>query len=193
MKGSEARARQFLDLLAPIQEALQRYALRNSWNREQAGDILQEAVLTGWREFHRFQIGTDFRAWMFKVLVNTVYSFNKKVTREKQQRTTFADDLEGVLQREEAWFGILANPEQVLQGLDQRLVGAIGTLGLDERHCLLLRIVEGFAYKDIATMLDIPMGTVMSHVHRARLKLRERLAELAVEHGLVKEVSNEVQ
>ncbi len=193
MKGSESRAQQFLELLAPIQESLQRYALRNSWNREQAGDILQEAVLTGWREFHRFQLGTDFRAWMFRVLVNTVYSFNKKVTREKLHRTTLGDDLDGVLQREEAWFGILAHPEKVFQDLDQRLVGAIGTLGLDERHCLLLRIVEGFPYKDIATMLDIPMGTVMSHVHRARLKLRERLAELAVEYGHVKEVSNEVQ
>jgi RNA polymerase sigma-70 factor (ECF subfamily) len=72
-----------------------------------------------------------------------------------------------------------------MEGLDDRLVSALDKLGVDERQCLLLRLVEGFTYREIAEMIDVPLGTVMSHVHRARIKLREQLAELAIEVGLV--------
>jgi RNA polymerase sigma-70 factor (ECF subfamily) len=76
--------------------------------------------------------------------------------------------------------------------LDDRLVAALNTVPTEPRHCLMLRLLEGFSYRDIAEMLDIPIGTVMSHVHRARMKLREQLAELAAEHGLVKASHDEM-
>ena len=176
-------------LLNPVKPSIERYALRSAWNREQAQDMVQEAVLTAWREFHRFETGTDFRAWLFRILVNKVYSFNKKTGRDKKRRVFLpVEDLDGVLEREAAWASVLEDPDRVLESLDERLVGAIGELSNDERQCLLLRLLEDFTYKQIASMLAMPMGTVMSHVHRARLKLRERLAELAVEHRLVREI-----
>ncbi len=96
--------------------------------------------------------------------------------------------MDGVLERESAWASILEDHERILESLDERVVSAIAELSRGEQHCLLLRLLEGLTYKEIAAYLTMPMGTVMSNVHRARLKLRERLADLAIEQRLVKEV-----
>ncbi len=187
--GSTDVAHQFLVLLEPHKESIARYALRNAWNREQAQDIVQEAVMTAWREYHRFELGTDFRAWMFRILVNTIYSFNKKTSRENRHSSSIPiEDGDDVLQRNNAWSSVLEEPERILESLDDRLVSAIAMLSTDERHCLMLRLLEGFSYREISAFLCKPKGTVMSQVHRARMKLRERLADLAVEHRLVLEL-----
>ena len=181
-------AQEFLALLEPIKVRIERYALRSAWNREQGGDIVQEAVMTAWREFHRFEKGTDFRAWVFRILINTIYSFNKKTGRDRKHGSALPiESFDGVWERESAWASVLEDPARILESLDERLAGAIGELRNDERQCLLLRLVEGFSYKEISSLLSMPMGTVMSHVHRARLKLREQLADLAVEQRLVRD------
>lgn len=176
----------FIELLEPLRDSLYRYAKRMAWDDDQVADIVQEAVMTAWREFGRFEQETNFKAWMFKILINTIYRLNKRVVR---QRTATLDesspDLSMTLERENTWASLLESPERVMQLLDERLVQALDRLGADERQCLLLRILEGFSYKEIASMMDIPLGTVMSHVHRARAKLRERLSTLAIEYGLI--------
>ncbi len=188
MAGRADPAQEFLALLDPIKVRIERYALRSAWNREQGSDIVQEAVMTAWREFHRFEKGTDFRAWVFRILINTIYSFNKKTARDRKDRSPVPiESFDGVLERESAWASVLEDPARVLESLDERLAGAIGELRNDERQCLLLRLVEGFSYKEISSLLSMPMGTVMSHVHRARIKLREKLADLAVEQRLVRD------
>lgn len=182
-------AREFLALLDPIKASVERYALRSAWNKDQAADIVQQTVMTAWREFHKFQEGTCFRAWIFRILMNTLFSFNKKTHRDRKNKMPLPmEHLEGVLERESAWAGILEDPEKILESLDERVVSALSELSLDEQHCLLLKLLEGFTYKEISAYLTMPMGTVMSHVHRARLKLREQLADLAIEQRLVKEV-----
>ena len=187
--GNTNVAHQFLDLLEPHKESIARYALRNAWNREQAQDIVQQAVMTAWREYHRFKQGTDFRAWMFRILVNTVYSFNKKTRRENHHSSSIPiEDRDDVVQPENDCSSVLEEPERILELLDDRLVRAITELSSDEKQCLMLRLLEGFSYKEISAFLRKPMGTVMSHVHRARIKLRERLADLAVERRLVLEL-----
>jgi len=185
--GGRGRAAEFMALLEPIQDSISRYAYRSAWNAEDAHDIAQHAISVAWREFDRFEKGTNFRAWMFKIAVNAVYRFNKQFRRERAvvdvEYLDFADDS---IEREQAWQSILENPQRVIEALDDRLVAALETLTVDARQCLLLRLLEGFSYKDIAEMLGLPLGTVMSHVHRARRKMREQLAELAIENGLVK-------
>ncbi len=185
--GGRGREAEFMGLLEPIQESLSRYVHRSAWNAEDAHDIAQHAISIAWREFDRFEKGTNFRAWMFRISINAVYRFNKQHKRERAavdvDRFELADNS---IEREEAWASILENPERVLESLDDRLVSALGTLGVDARQCLLLRLLEGFSYKEIAEMVGLPLGTVMSHVHRARMKLREQLAELAIESGLVR-------
>jgi RNA polymerase sigma-70 factor, ECF subfamily len=185
--SGRGRESEFMALLEPIQESISRYVYRSAWNAADAHDIAQHAITVAWREFDRFEKGTNFRAWMFRISINAVYRFNKRYKRERSvvdvDRLDLADDS---IEREEAWQSILEQPERVMESLDDRLVSALGTLTVDARQCLLLRLLEGFSYKEIAEMVGLPLGTVMSHVHRARMKLREQLAELAIESGFVK-------
>ena len=184
----KASSKKFLALLEPIRDSLYRYARRSAWRQDDAADIVQEAAMTAWRQFHRFEQGTNFRAWAFQILVHTVFTFNKRVRRHREVTLDETmDDLHATLEREEAWSVLLDDPDKLTQLLDERLAHALSRLGLDERQCFLLRLLEGFHYKEIGAMLQIPLGTVMSHVHRARKKLREELAALAVERGLIKE------
>lgn len=185
-------AEKFLKLLEPVRHSLYRFALKNLWRRDLAVDVVQESVMTAWRHFHKFEEGTNFRAWMFKILLNTLYRVNRRTNRSRE---VHADgemfDVEQTLQRETAWESILENPQRVLEGLDDRVVTALQTLAPTERHCFLLRLLEEFSYKEIAEQLSLPMGTVMSHVYRARMKLRELLAGLALEEGLVRSPGSE--
>ncbi len=178
---------EFLALLEPIRDGLYRYARQMAWQSDQAPDILQEAVMTAWREFGRFERNTNFKAWMFRILINTIYRLNKRVARHRAASLDEASmDASVVMEREDTWSMLLDSPERLTELLDERLVQALDRLGADERQCLLLRLLEGFSYKEIAAMLEIPMGTVMSHVHRGRRKLRERLSGLAMEEGVLK-------
>ncbi|GJM26422.1 MAG: RNA polymerase sigma factor [Phycisphaerae bacterium] len=180
-------ANTFLELVAPVRDSLYRFSLRNVWQQDQAGDVLQEAVMTAWRQFDRFEQGTNFKAWMFKILLNTLYRINRKSHRAKAASIEAgAIDAGGYVEKEEAWASILIDPERVKQTLDDRIVKALEALGDVERYCFLLRLLEDFSYREISEQLDIPLGTVMSHVYRARMKLRERLTEMAMETGIIK-------
>lgn len=188
MTNRQHSSKAFLELLEPVRDALHRHARRAVWLDDQVADVLQEAIMTAWREFRRFEIGTNFRAWTFQILINTVYRFNKRMARQKEVGLDDAPlDSYAALEREETWSSLVHKPEMLRQLLDDRLVQSLDRLGSDERQCLLLRLLDGFSYKEIGTMLNMPLGTAMSHVHRARMKLREELASLAVEQGLIRE------
>lgn len=189
MRVGRVNATEFLRLLDPLKESLARYAYRNAWNPADAADIVQHAVTVAWGDIGSFRRGTNFRAWIFKIMVHAIHHHNKRHRRDRAVADVAELELPDVsLAREEAWQSVLEEPERVFQSLDQRLVHALDALGADERQCLLLRLLERFSYREISEMQQLPLGTVMSHVHRARLKLRERLADLAIETGLVKEV-----
>lgn len=181
------QADSFLELLAPLRDSLYRFSMRNVWRQEDAHDVFQEAVMTAWRQFDRFEQGTNFKAWMFKILLNSVYRLNRKSNRARAASIDDgALDGGGHVEREDAWSSILLEPQRVQQLLDDRLVAALKSLGETERYCILLRMLEDFSYKEIAEQLEIPLGTVMSHVYRARMKLRERLTSMAIEEGYVR-------
>lgn len=176
----------FLALLEPLRDPLFRYA-RRALNREaDAADVVQQAALIAWREFPRFEPGTNFRAWMFKIVVNTVFSQNKTTSRERTAGAAHDPDAREPLAQEAAWQTALADPATFFERLDDRVVRALFALSTEERQCLLLRLLEGLSYREIAEMLDEPMGTIMSHVYRARMKLRERLADMAAELGMTR-------
>jgi len=186
--GRERSSKRFLDLLQPFRDSLYRYAKHTAWRADLVDEIVQESVMTAWREFDRYRPGTNFRAWMFTILVNTSYRLNKRVIRKREvPLDDSSDDLHMLMGREEAWSYLLNDQVKLMQLLDERLVHALRKLGEDERHCLLLRSLEELTYKEIAAMLNLPLGTVMSHVHRARIRLREVLAGLAVEYGFTEE------
>lgn len=181
-------SRRFLDLLEPIRDQLYRYARRAAWRENDVPDIIQEAAMTAWRTFDKFEGGTNFRAWMFQILVNTTFSFNKRVKRQREVPFDHAEvDPADALERESAWSEVLDHPDMLAGLIGERIVRSLERLNDVERQCFLLKLLEDFGYKDVAAMLAIPVGTVMSHVHRARMKLREDLAAVAVERGLVRE------
>lgn len=184
----KSESRRFLDLLEPIRDQLYGYARRAAWRESDVPDVIQEAVMTAWRTFGRFEGGTNFRAWMFQILVNTTFNFNKRVNRRREVSIEKTEvDAAAALQREDGWSEILDHPDKLSELIDGRIVRSLERLNDVERQCFLLKLLEGFGYKEIAVMLAIPVGTVMSHVHRARMKLREDLAAVAVEWGLVRE------
>ena len=180
--------REFIELLEDVKDALYRHALRTCWKRDQAADVVQEAIMIAWRELHRFERGTNFKAWIFRILIHTTYRYNKrKHHRRERSFEETGHDFEQQMQREDTWARLRENPALLRDLLDDRLAVALDDLRDEERQCLLLRLVDGFTYREIAEMLSMPLGTVMSHVHRARMNLRERLASLASEYGLVEE------
>jgi len=180
--------KRFLEWVEPIKDSLYRYARRAAWRGEDIDDVVQEAFMTAWQKLPGFEPGTNFRAWMFQILVNKVYQRNKQVRRRREIGWDDATvDLDATLAKENAWATLLDDQDKLMQLMDERLVRSLNRLRPAERQCLLLKLLEGFTYKEIASMLGIPLGTVMSHVHRARMALRESLALFAVERRLIRE------
>jgi RNA polymerase sigma-70 factor (ECF subfamily) len=187
--GPDTRRRQaeFMDLLAPIRDRLYRFALHRIRDRSRAEDALQDATFSAYRRFDTFERGTDFRAWMYRFVLNTVLNYNRATRRDP---TVGVDppalDLHENLRTGTAYDAVLADPERFLQHVGDELREAIYDLRPVEQDVLLLRSLEGFTYREIADLLDMPIGTVMSHLARGRAKLREKLAQYAEETGFVR-------
>ncbi|RKY20755.1 MAG: RNA polymerase subunit sigma-24 [Planctomycetota bacterium] len=183
----EDRHAEFCALLAPERDALWRFARRMSWDASSAEDALQDAILVAWRKFDVFTPGTSFRAWTFRILSNTILNANNQLRRNLARQVLSENlDLVSALEKEDAYDKVLEDPEALLAQVGDEVRGAVKSLPPAERMVFLLRSVEGFAYKEISAALEIPMGTVMSHLFRARARLREFLAEYVQQTGFVR-------
>jgi RNA polymerase sigma-70 factor (ECF subfamily) len=175
----------FLRELEPIMDGLYRQALRMTGNAHAAEDVTQEAILKGYRFFESYQAGTNFRAWMHRVLYTV---FVNKV----RERSLPAIPLEAI--QEPAAHSLplvdeLDKPDHaaraaaLLEATDDRIKRAVMDLPEDLRTVFLLSTVEELKYREIARVMDCPLGTVMSRLFRGRRLLQERLAEYAKESG----------
>lgn len=179
------RARFERDVL-PLLPNLYGAALRLTRNPQDADDLVQETYLRAFRGFAGFQEGTNLRAWMYRILTNTFINSYRKKQREP---VTVGDD------EIEDWYlydklgasGVEASAEtEVLEKIpDEDVQRALEELPENFRMAVLLADVEGFSYKEIAEILGIPIGTVMSRLHRGRKALQKRLWETVRERGLV--------
>ena len=171
----------FAGLLEPIRDRLYRFAHHLSWDRSEGEDLAQDAVMTAWRKFDAFRPGTNFRAWLFQITANIAANRNRAFARRNQRQISleqidFAPD-----QRSEwADLSLAQGDDAVLENVDDRLAAALRELPPMRRAAFLLRVVEGFRYKEIAATLGIPIGTVMSHLARARKALQQQLAGTAL-------------
>jgi RNA polymerase sigma-70 factor (ECF subfamily) len=178
---SEARGHQSLEErfekeAMPHLNDLFRTALRMIGERGQAEDVLQEVYLQAWRSFDRFEAGTNCRAWLYKILFHCV---------SHQRRRWFRFPL--LKETEEFLEANLAQPETVAQEVtDGEILAALDKIPSEFRSVVLLVDVEEFAYKEVAEILSIPIGTVMSRLSRGRSLLRKHLAELARTYGIGK-------
>ncbi len=181
------RHAEFTALLEPERDALWRYADRVCWDRSSAEDCVQEAVLIAYRKFDTFTLGTSFRAWIFRILANCILNANNGL-RRRQSKVVSSEhmDLVEALDKEEAYQGVLEDPEPLLDRVSEEVRNAVKGLSPGERMVFLLRAAEGFSYREIADAVEIPIGTVMSHLHRARAKLREALTEHAESTGFAR-------
>jgi len=157
---------------------------------DDAGDLVQETYIRALRFRHQYQAGTNLKAWLFRILTNTfINQYRRKASRPQ---FTDVDGLdEYVLYNKMAELQTPSsgsNPERVLLDslMDTEVKQALDDLPEHFRTAVLLADIEGFSYKEIADILHIPIGTVMSRLHRGRRFVQRRLYEHAKEHGIGK-------
>jgi len=170
----------------PLLPSLYSAALRMTRNPSDAEDLVQETYLRAYRGFSGFEEGTNLRAWMYRILTNTfINSYRKK---QREPVTVQEDDLdEWYLYDKLGESGVEPSAEaEVIRSMpDEDVQKALEALPEGFRLAVLLADVEGFSYKEIAEILGIPIGTVMSRLHRGRRALEKALWERVRERGLV--------
>src|SRR5260221_5569979 len=153
-----------------------RTATRLLSDRARAEDVAQEVYLQAWKSFHRFEPGTNCRAWLFKILFHCVNHHRRKWFRFPMLKET-----------EEFIESNLTYTEPIPEHLkDEDILAALDRIPADFRVVILMVDVEEFAYKDAAEILAIPIGTIMSRLSRVRKLLREQLGEDAQSYGILK-------
>jgi RNA polymerase sigma-70 factor (ECF subfamily) len=180
----------FADQAMEYMSSLYTAALRMTRNPADAEDLVQETYLKAYRAFGRFEQGTNLKAWLYRILTNTfINSYRSKKRRPEQTELDEVEDL--YLYRrlgglEAVTAGRSAEEEVLDHFTDTDVKAAVDALPEQFRMAVLLADVEGFSYKEIAEILDIPIGTVMSRLHRGRKALQKVLHDVGVQRGLVK-------
>ena len=189
VKLSEDDRRRFQDDALPLLDSLYGAALRMTRNPADAEDLVQETMLRAYRSFDSFEPGTNLKAWLFRILTNAYINVYRKKQREPQKVS--ADELQDFdlyqeLKDHDPEFQ--KTPETIVLDslVDSDILQAIDELPEQFRLAVMLSDVEGFSYAEMAEIMDVPMGTVMSRLHRGRKALQKRLWELARERGIVK-------
>lgn len=163
-------------------------AMRMTRNPADAEDLVQETFLKAYRAYHTFTEGTNLKAWLYRILTNTYINRYRKLSRRpKEVDLGEVEDL--YLYRKVSTAGTRqasrSAEEEVLSGfVDSDVKQAIEALPENFRLPVLLADVEGFSYKEISDIMDVPIGTVMSRLHRGRKALQKALWEFASERGL---------
>lgn len=172
-------------------DALYRTALRMTRNQSDAEDLVQETYLRAFRSLDQYRDGTNLRAWLFRIMTNAYINDYRK--RARRPQSSSLDDIEDFYLYDHLIdSGVQPSTERPEEIVLNRLtaedvVGALDSLSDDFRHVVLLADVEGFTYREIAEILDIPVGTVMSRLYRARRRLQAALYDFAVQSGYIKE------
>ena len=179
----------FAEQAMPLMDGLYSAALRMTRNPADAEDLVQETYLKAYRAFHTFQEGTNLKAWLYRILTNTY--INTYRAKKRRPDETDLDEVEDLyLYRrlgglEGATAGRSAEEELLDHLTDSEVKEALESLPEQFRMAVLLADVEGFAYKEIAEILDIPIGTVMSRLHRGRKAMQKQLYEYGKVRNLV--------
>ncbi len=164
-------------------------ALRMTRNPADAEDLVQEVYLRGFRGFGGYQQGSNLKAWLYRILTNTY--INRYRAKQRRPEETELDDVEDLyLYRrlsglDTAALGRSAEDELMDLFTDTEVKEAMEALPEQFRMAVLLADVEGFSYKEIAEILDIPIGTVMSRLHRGRKSLQKQLYDFVSSRGLI--------
>lgn len=181
------KQKDFEDEMLPHLDAIYNFALKLTAEPNDAEDLVQETIVKAFRFFNSYEKGTNAKAWLFRILKNSYINIYRKKSRQPNQvdydevatyyenvRSDHKDttDLENIMYREM---------------LDDDVTKALTDLPEDFRTVVMLSDVEGFTYEEIANMLDVPIGTIRSRLHRGRNLLRTQLLEYATKKGYKKD------
>jgi RNA polymerase sigma-70 factor (ECF subfamily) len=171
-------AARFIRDVLPLVDQLYRGALRYTRTTADAEDLVQETMAKAYAGFHSFTEGSNLRAWLFRIMTNTWITSYR--TAQRRPDEVLAADVTDVRSS-------TATPSAELAALDamgdDEVLDALRTLPEGQRLVVYYADVEGFRYKEIATILDMPVGTVMSRLHRGRKNLRALLIDVAAARG----------
>ncbi|MEZ4914110.1 MAG: sigma-70 family RNA polymerase sigma factor [Chitinophagales bacterium] len=164
----------------PYAEALYNFALHLTHQEEDANDLVQDTFLKAYRFYKSYQPGTNAKAWLFKILKNAFINNYRKKSKIPVQ--VEVDDL--VTYHDNTYQGYIDARQSIFQDmLNEEIAEALQSLPIDFRTVVLLCDIEGFTYEEIAKIVDIPIGTVRSRLHRARMMLKEKLSDYARKLG----------
>jgi RNA polymerase sigma-70 factor (ECF subfamily) len=144
-------------------------------DRHDAQDLIQDTYLEAWKSFYRFQLGTNCRAWLFKIMFHRLHHARRRLVKASREVTIDGPDAHDEL---------AAEPPVPQEIHDEDVLNALDNVAVEFREVVLLADVEEFSYKQIAETLKIPLGTVMSRLSRGRKLLRQQLAEVARSYGI---------
>lgn len=185
------RTEEFEEVALPYLDALFNLALNLTRNRKDAEDLVQEAYLRAFRFFDSYQPGTHIKAWLFRILRNTFIN-RYRAAKARPEEVDF-DKIDGVYEKmvEDDFLrghGSMDPEEAVMVGVpDEEIQEAMVALPEEYRSVVIMALVEELSYKEIASALAIPLGTVMSRLHRGRKQLQGALLEYAKRKGILKQ------
>jgi len=179
----------FVELAMPHMQALYTAAMRMTRNPSDAEDLVQETYLKAYRGFASFEEGTNLRAWLYKIMTNSFIN-SYRAGKRRPEKADLEDIEDLYLFKRIDKLGVLPGgrsaEEEVLEHItDYEVKQAIESLPESFRIAVLLADVEGFSYKEIADITHVPIGTVMSRIHRGRKALQKALHDYGVARGLL--------
>ena len=183
----EQRSARFEQTALPFLDQLYSAALRMTRNPSDAEDLVQETFVKAFAAFHQFEEGTNLKAWLYRILTNTFINNYRRAQRQpRQSNTEQVEDWQLAAAESHTSTGLRSAEMEALDHLpDSDVKDALQALPEEFRLAVYLADVEGFSYKEVAEIVDVPIGTVMSRLHRGRKALQKRLFEFASQRGLV--------
>jgi len=173
----------FNEELMPQINALYNFAYHLTYNEDDANDLVQETYLKAYRFIHRYQPGTNAKAWLFKILKNAFINQYRKKSK-RPQKVDYEDIVSYHDTEDASYVDFMDLRQEIFQGMiGDEVTTAINSLAVDFRTVILLCDIEGFTYEEIAKIIDVPIGTVRSRLHRARNMLKEQLRSYAEKLG----------
>ena len=181
----EEQTLDFATAVTPFADQLYPTALRMTRNPADAEDLVQETFAKAFANFHQFRAGTNLRAWLYRILTNTfINSYRKKQREPRQETTDEIKDWQLAAAETHTSSGMRSAETEVLDHLpDSDIKQALARLPEEFQEVIYLVDIEGYAYKEVAARMGMPLVTAMSPLHRVRLQLREMLADNRRDRG----------